>query len=452
MIASAKRDAGLLSRSAVPSLQLQPWLRVALVAMGAAIAIGIGVFGYRYFTGPVTLTVATGSVDGYATQIMSSIAARLSQTGSPVRLKVVNVESALDAAESISTGKVDLAVIRADVGDLSEVRTVVLATNSVVMIVVPPGSSIDSVDALKGKVVGIVGGEVNHSVVEAIKEEYDLAKEKVVFKDLSVTDVPRALHTKQVNAVLFVMPVTEKYLSIIRAAVPGNGRKKPSLIAIEAAGAIANIAGAYESYDLPKGSLWGSPPVPDDDLTTLRVPFYLVANRKLSDDVVADLTQAIMDARRDLVAAYPLLAQMSAPSTEKDAYIPIHPGAAAYYGDTQQSFLDKYSNEFYYGPMALGAIMSGLVAAWKFLGFGRSGQAGTPLEPLHALARRIRESQSEAELAGVEEEIDSILRANLAKRAKGDETAEDQGTLNLAAHRLEYLIHYRRTLLAEMPR
>ena len=104
------------------------------------------------------------------------------------------------------------------------------------MIVVPPGSPIDSIDALKGKTVGVVDGEVNRPVVEAIKQEYDFSKEKVLFKDLSIADVPQALHAKQVNAVLFVMPVTDKYLSIVRTAVPGNGRKKPTLVAIEAAG------------------------------------------------------------------------------------------------------------------------------------------------------------------------------------------------------------------------
>ena len=119
---------------------------------------------------------------------------------------------------------------------------------------------------------------------------------------------------------------------------------------------------------------------PDDDLTTFRVPFYLVANKKLNDNDVADLTRAIMDARRELIAEFPLLSQISAPSTDKDAFIPIHPGAAADYGDTQQGFFDKYSNQFYYGPMALGALMSGLVAAWKFLGFGGSGQSGNPLD------------------------------------------------------------------------
>ncbi len=106
------------------------------------------------------------------------------------------------------------------------------------------------------------------------------------------------------------------------------------------------------------------------------MPFYLVANKKLNDDDVADLTRAIMIARRELINEFPLLSQISAPSTDKDAFIPIHPGAAAYYGDTQQSFFDKYSNQLYYGPMAIGVLVSGLATAWKFLGFGGSGQGG----------------------------------------------------------------------------
>ena len=50
-------------------------------------------------------------------------------------------------------------------------------------------------------------------------------------------------------------------------------------------------------------------------------------------------------------------------------------------------------------PMALGAIISGLIAALKFLGLGGSAQARAPLDLLHALSRQIRKSQSEAELA-----------------------------------------------------
>ena len=130
-------------------MAIQTWMKIVLVGVGAAAVVGAGIFGYRYFAQPVTLTVAAGSTDGYAAQIMSSIAGRLTQTNSAVRLKVLSVDSAFDAAKAFEAGKVDLAIVRADIGDLSEVRTVVLMTHAVVMILVPPGSSIDGVDATK---------------------------------------------------------------------------------------------------------------------------------------------------------------------------------------------------------------------------------------------------------------------------------------------------------------
>ena len=430
--------------------QLPVWLKTVLVGVVAAIAIGAGIFGYRYYADPVTWTVAVGSLDANAPQVVSAIATQLAKANSPVRLKVMAVGTASDAARALSKGTADLAIIRADVGDLSEARTIILVTNGVVMIVVPPGSSIDSIDGLKGKTVGVVGFEINRAIVEALTREYDLAKETVVFKDLAISDVSKALQSKQVSAVLMVLPITDRYLSMLRTAIQSAGKKKPSLIAIDSAGAIEEKAKAYESYALPKGTLWGSPPVPDDDLTTLRVPFYLAANKKLDSDKVADLARAVMNVRRELISEYPGLAQMSAPSTDKDAFIPIHPGAAAYYNDSQQGFFDKYSNQLFYGPMALGAISSGLLAGWKFLGLG-GAPAETPLDPLYALARRIRDSQNESELAEVEEEIDNIIKAELVKSAKGDESAADAGILSLVAHRLEYLIHSRRTLLASKP-
>jgi len=44
--------------------------------------------------------------------------------------------------------------------------------------------------------------------------------------------------------------------------------------------------------------------------------------------------------------------------------------------------------------------------------------------------------------------IDDVLKAQRAKAAAGDEDAVDATTLNIAAHRLENLIHDRRQMLA----
>jgi hypothetical protein len=278
-----------------------------------------------------------------------------------------------------------------------------------------------------------------------LTKEYDLARHKVQFKDIAVADVPQVLRTRQISALMVVTPISEKHLSVIRGFFPSNAKRAPSLIAIESAGAIANVAQAYESFELPKGTLRGAPPVPDEDLTTLRVPYYLVANKKLDNDQVTDLTRAIMDARRDLVAEYPLLSQIAAPDTDKDAYIPIHPGAAAFFDDSQQTFLEKYSDALYYVPVLLGGLASILVAAWNFLGFGSEGTVKNPLQPLYERAGPIRDTRNEAELSSIEEEIDDIIKAEIGRKLEKEENpAVNSAALSLAAQRLEHLIEYRR--------
>jgi ABC-type nitrate/sulfonate/bicarbonate transport system substrate-binding protein len=69
------------------------------------------------------------------------------------------------------------------------------------MLVVPAGSSIESVPDLKGKSVGVVGGEINRRIVDALVREYALTG-KVQFKDISRAEAPQALQTRQVQAVL----------------------------------------------------------------------------------------------------------------------------------------------------------------------------------------------------------------------------------------------------------
>jgi TRAP-type uncharacterized transport system substrate-binding protein len=432
------------------SIRLPLWLRLVLIAGVAILAAGAGLFGYRYYTRPVTLTVAVGSIDGEAAKAMSAIAGELVSTNAPVRLKVIDSGTALEAANAFSAGKVDLAVVRGDVGDLSQAQAVVIVSHMVVLIIAPPGSSIDSMDNLKGHTVGVVGGVANAKIVDALTKEYDLASAKVAFKNLALTDVRQAVQSKQVSALLVTIPLAEKYLSLVRGFFQLDHKKVPVLIPIESAAAIAGAERAFESFDVPKGTLRGSPPVPDDDLTTLRTSLYLVAHKKLDTDLVTRLTQAIMRVRRDLLREQPIFAQITAPSTDQDAYLPLHPGAAAVYNSTTQSFMDEYGNWIYLTPMILGGTATVLAAAWKFLGIAPFANDG-PLDALYALVRRIRKSDTEAELETVEDEIDDILKAQRAKAAAGDETAVDAATLNVAAHRLENLIHDRRQILASGP-
>src|ERR1700730_632928 len=433
------------------SIRLSLWRRVVLLAGVVVVVTGGSLLGYRYYTRPVTLTIAVGSIDGEAAKAMSAVASHLVTASAPGRLSVVDPGTALESARMFAAGKVDLAVVRGDVGDLSKAQAVVVVAHMVALVIAPPGSAITSMDGLKGRTVGVISGEANAKVVDVLTNTYGLTRAKVLFKNLDLTEARPALQSKEVSALLVVIPLSQKYLSLVRGLFQQGPKALPVLIAIDSAGAIAEAERAYESFDVPKGTLRGAPPVPEDDLTTLRTSLYLVANKKLSSDLIATFTQTVMNVRRDLLAEQPILAQITAASTDPDAYLALHPGAAAFYNGTQQSFMDEYSNWIYITPMVLGGAATVLAAVWKFLGLGEPVTKQGPLDSLYALARRIRTVSTEAELSEIEEEIDEILRAQRAKSASGDETAVDDATSKVAAHRLESLIHDRRTMLAKRP-
>jgi TRAP-type uncharacterized transport system substrate-binding protein len=424
------------------------WVRAILLVGVICILAGAGLTSYRLYMQPRTLTIVVGSLDGEAKQVASLIASRLATTDARIRLKVVNAGSVLDAAKAFNAGNADLAVVRADVGDLQQARAIALTAHGVVMIVAPPGSPITSIAKLHDHTVGVVGGEINRGVVEVLKKEYDLGHANVTFKDVAPLDVRRALQAKEVSALLLVMPLSERYLTFVKGLFRESPNASPVLIPIDSAAAITEVKGPYESFDIPKGTLRGAPPVPDDDVTTLRVGFYLVANKHLSANLVAELTKKLMSVRRDLIGEQPLLAGVASPDTDSDAFIAVHPGAAAFYNGTQESFMDRYGNAIYLTPMVLGAMASVFAAAWRFLGVRPSDPAQMSLDTLCGLPGRIRKTEDEAELASIEDEIDAILRGQLARSIDRDEGASEAQALIAAAYRLDNLIHHRRMALA----
>src|SRR5713226_864547 len=298
------------------SLNFPLWLRFVLLVGIVGLVSGASLVAYRYYTRPVTLSVAVGSIDGEAAKAMSAIASQFVSTNAPVRLKVIDSGTALEAAKTFAAGNADLAVVRGDVGDLSQAQAVVVVSHVVVLIVAPPGSTIDSIDKLKGRRVGVIGGDANSKIVDVLSKEFGLDRAKV-FKDIALPDARRALQSKEVNALLIVIPLAEKYLSQVRNFFQQGPKALPVLIPIDSAGAIAEAERAYESFDIPKGTLRGSPPVPDDDLTTLRASLYLVAQKKLGTDLITRLTQSIMSVRRDLMGEQPIFAQITSPSTDR---------------------------------------------------------------------------------------------------------------------------------------
>ncbi|MBB4257199.1 hypothetical protein [Bradyrhizobium sp. CIR3A] len=137
-----------LSKMGIDAARLPGWLRFVVVIVIVALAAGASLAAYRWYARPVTLSIAVGSLDGDAPRIVSALASRLAVNNAPVRLKLVETGGPIESAAAFSSGKTDLAVVRGDVGDLSQAQAIVVLTEAVALLVAPPGSAISDIAGL----------------------------------------------------------------------------------------------------------------------------------------------------------------------------------------------------------------------------------------------------------------------------------------------------------------
>ena len=72
-----------------------------------------------------------------------------------------------------------------------------------------------------------------------------------MFKDIALPDVRRAID-KEVNALLIVIPLAEKYLSLLRGFFQQSAKSSPVLIEINSAGAITKPNVLTKASTFPK--------------------------------------------------------------------------------------------------------------------------------------------------------------------------------------------------------
>ena len=101
-------------------------------------------------------------------------------------------------------------------------------------------------------------------------------------------------------------------------------------------------------------------------MKTISFAHHIVARKGLSEATIAAFTRQLFAVRQQLMTEFPLAAKIETPDTDKDAAIPVHPGAAAFVDGEEKTFLDRYSDYIWWGLMALSAM--GSLGAW-FAGY-----------------------------------------------------------------------------------
>ncbi|QOZ21428.1 TRAP transporter substrate-binding protein [Bradyrhizobium sp. CCBAU 21365] len=425
---------------------------------GALAIIGTLMAGYYFAVRPVTLRIAVGPANSDDLKVVQALAQAFNnQQQTQVKLRPVQTEGATASAQTLADGKADLAIIRGDLEVPKNAQAVATLRKNVVVMWVPPAKGkvrksarITKIAQLAGRKIGVVGRTpANVNLLKLILTQYGVDPMKVEIVQFPANEAAEAIRNLKADAYLAVGPANSKItIDAITASVKDGG--EPSFLAIDASEAIAQNHPAYEAAEIPAGSL-GSADRPDDEVKTISFSHHIVARKGLSDSTVAAFTRQLFAIRQSLKTDFPLAAKIETPDTDKDATIPVHPGAAAFVDGEEKTFLDRYSDYIWWSLMAFSAM--GSAGAW-FAGYLKQDERNTNTsqrERLLEMLKAARQSDSIEELDQMQAEADDILRHTLDCFEHG---AIEEGTLtafNIALEQLHNAVADRKALLFSMP-
>jgi len=433
--------------------------RAVLVTLAGVLAIvGVLVGAYYYAERPVTLKIAVGPPNSDDVKVVQTLSQAFSQHRSYVRLKPVQTDTAVASAEALAQGHVDLAIIRGDLDVPKNAQAVATLRKNFVVMWVPPahgkgrksGPKITKISQLAGRRVGVVGKtQANVNVLNIILRQYGVDPAKVEIVQFPANEAAEAIRNQKADVYLAAGPLNSKItLDAIAASTRDGGA--PTFLAIDASEAIAQNHPSYEAGEIPAGT-FGSADRPDEEVKTISFSHHIVARKGISDVTIAAFTRQLFAIRQQLMSEFPLAAKIETPDTDKDAVIPVHPGAAAFVDGEEKSFLDRYSDFIWWGLMGLSAM--GSVGAW-FAGYLKKDERdnnSTLRERLLDMIARARKSDSAEELDQMQSEADDILRDTLQCFEHG---AIEEGALtafNIALEQFHHAVADRRMLLISIP-
>ncbi len=338
--------------------------RLGLVAIaGGLAAIGMATFSIYLYQRPTLLRVAVIR-DSEDQRLFAEAAKGFVRDKDTIRFRLVPVNDASATSAALEAGEADLAVVRSDIAMPPSGQSLLIMRRSAAVLLAPPGSPYTSVSDLSGKKVGVLRGAAqgvgggNLRLLDTILAQYDIASNNVERISLSLTDVPAAIESKSVDAVMVVGVPSSGIVAETVASITLASGGTPVFIPIAEAKAIEQRSPSFESIEVVRGAFGGAPPKPPAAFETLGVSIRLVGK----DAVAGDVTRLMLNAKSSLAARLPGANRIEAPPTDKDAALPVHHGAAAYIDGEEETFFDKYSDFLYLGAMLISVLGSGLAA------------------------------------------------------------------------------------------
>src|SRR5438477_4513002 len=447
----------LVEPPATPSLRSSARRAMLITLAGLLAIVGALAGGYYFAMRPVSLRIAVGPANSDDVKLVQALTQAFTQSHGYVRLRPVQTDGAAASAKDLADGKVDLAIIRGDLEVPKNAQAVATLRKNVAVLWVPPAkgkgkktaAKITKVAQLAGHRIGVVGRtQANVNLLKVILQQYGVDPGKVDIVQFPANEAVEAIRSQKAEAYLAAGPVNSKITTDAIAASTRDGGN-PTFLKIDLAEAIAQNHPTYEASQIPAGSFGSDRP--EDEIKTISFTHHIVARRGVPESTIAAFTRQLFAVRQSLKNEFPLAAKIETPDTDKDATIPVHPGAAAFVDGEEKTFLDRYSDYIWWALMGLSAM--GSAGAW-FAGYLKKDDRSannSQRDRLMDMLSAARTCDSTEELDQMQSEADAILRHTLECFEHG---AIEEGALtafNIAIEQFHNAVADRKALLMSMP-
>jgi TRAP-type uncharacterized transport system substrate-binding protein len=481
-----------------------------LVTILGTIALGGVVWAaFYYSTRDTVMRIATGP---NGAKIVQVLAATLAKSHDRLQLQVVTTDSADASALALTNGSADLAIVPTTVGKSPDWPVVAILRQNVIALIVPApaptptpaaaaaaapapakkaatpkatktakpaktakakktaktakdkdtDSDDDSSDdtakddsnklkvtQLAGKRIGIVtGNEATADLLYLVLKHYGVPLDKVQMSQIDPANLADAVHKNSIDVILVAGSAIGQAIGDAVKAATQNG-VAPTFVEIDQADGIAKRNIAFDSIEIDAGTFGGVPPTPDDKLTSLSFPEYLVARKSFSHSSIADLAKVIYTSRLAIAAQLDGEVKIEAPKTDKDADALVHQGALDYLNDDQKTFFDRYGDDIFYGMLIFPVFGSAIAGLASYLRADSRTRRLRLLQKVLDLVRKVHAAQAIEAIEHLQVEADNLVIAiiHLSEHEEFDESV--RMSFSFALDQLRFAIAARRTAILD---
>ncbi|VIO69976.1 hypothetical protein CI41S_22240 [Bradyrhizobium ivorense] len=270
--------------------------------------------------------------------------------------------------------------------------------------------------------------------------------DKVAMAQFGTEEIEKLAQDTTLDAYLAVGPLDSK---ITAAAIAATSRSRgaPKFLPVEASEAIALRHPRYEAEEIPGSVFNANPAWPEDKIDTISVNHLILARKELSEAKAAAFYRQLFAERDTITQRVAGAAHITKPETEKEAEPSVHRGAAAVINGTERTFLDKYSDYFWFALLLLSGI--GSAAAWlrRYLNRDERDDNTNPRNRILAAVSEVRDAGSEQDLLASQQEVDAIIGETLKCYDDGAIEQENLVAFGLVLELFNHAVAERRAAL-----